>query len=273
MKTKKWITYTIYGILITLLFLYLRFPSDSVANYIKSTIAAGNPDVVLSFDSATPSLPPGISLSNIEISFRNKPDLIFRTDTLKIRPALTRLLSGKLSLFLNTDSYGGKIRTDVDFANRFSTEGPVNINNGFSNINLGKCSCLQAATGRRISGILSGTLSYTGRLDRITNGAGSAKFSLLDGSMQLLREIFGLGELDFDKMDADITLKNRTLKITSLEMTGKQFSGSFSGNIFLRENIMRSRLSIKGNIKIHAMNRDISTTLNGTIANPVPRFM
>jgi len=273
MKTKKWITYTIYGILITVIFLYVRFPSDNAANYIKSIVVAGNPNVVLSFDSASPSLPPGIKLGNVEIGFRDKPDLVFRTDTLKICPAIASLLSGKLSFLLNANAYGGDMRTDINFANRFSTEGPVRINTGFSGINLGKCSCLKTATGRRIDGILSGSLSYNGRWDKITSGTGSARLDLLEGSVQLLRDIFSLGELDFDKMEADLTLKNRTVKITSLKMTGKQLDGSFSGNIFLNKNIMRSRLAIKGNIKIHAINREISTSLNGTIANPIPRFM
>ncbi|MCD6487543.1 MAG: type II secretion system protein GspN [Syntrophobacterales bacterium] len=273
MKTKRWITYTIYGILITVIFLYVRFPSDNAANYIKSIVVAGNPNVVLSFESASFCLLPGIKLGNVEIGFRDRPNLVFRTDTLKIRPALASLLSGKLSLLLNASIYGGNMQTDVAFANRFSTEGPVRINTGFSGINLGKCSCLKTVTGRRTAGILSGSLSYDGRLDRIAGGTGNARLALVDGSVQLLRDIFSFGELDFDKMEADLTLKNRTLKITSLEMTGKQLNGSFSGNIFLNKNIMRSRLAIKGNVKIHAMNRDISTALNGTIANPILRFM
>ena len=273
MKTKKWITYTIYGILITAVFLYVRFPSDNAANYIKSMVVAGNPNVVLSFDSANLCFPPGIKLDNVEISFRDKPDLILRMDALKMRPAIARLLSGKLSLLLYANAYGGNMRTNINFANRFSTDGPVKVNTGFSGIDLGKCSCLKVATGRRIDGMFSGSLSYNGKWDRITSGTGSARLTLLGGNVQLLRDIFSLGELNFDKMEADITLKNRILKITSLEMTGKQLNGSFSGNIFLNENIMRSRLGIKGNIKIHAMNREISTTLNGTIANPIPRFM
>ncbi len=273
MKTKRWITYTIYGILITLLFLYLRFPSDSASNYIRSTFLDDNPAVILSFDSATPCIPPGLRLSNVEISLANKPDAVFRTGTVTVRPALTKLLNGKVSLLMNTDAYGGEMRIGIHFANRFRVEGPVRINACFNNINLGKCSPFHAAAGRQIGGTLSGTFSYDGRSDRITGGTGSAHFSLVDGSIQLLKDIFSLSEMNFDTMEADLILKNRTLTLKSLEMTGKEFSGSFSGRIFVREEIMRSRLSLKGTIRIHAINRDISTSLNGTIANPVPRFM
>lgn len=273
MKTKKWITYTIYAILITGIFLYVRFPSDTAANYIKSTLMKGNPDIVFSFDSADLCLPPGIKLGNAVIGFRNKPDVSFRTDTLKIRPVVSHLLSGKLSFLLEADTYGGNIRTDIHFANLLSTRGPFSINAVLSDIDLGKCSCLEAATGRRINGILSGSLSYHGKQSGITSGTGNARFSLIDGRVQLLKDIFSLGELDFEMIGAEITLRNRTLKITDMEIAGKQLRGSFGGNIFLNKNIMRSRLAIKGNIKINAMETEIPTTLNGTIANPVPRFM
>jgi len=273
MKTKRWIIYTIYCILVTFLFLYLCFPSDNAAGYIQSTFLGNNPDVVFSFDSATPCVPPGLRLNNVEIGLRSAPDVVFRAGALKIRPVLAKFLTGKVSLIMNTDAYGGKMHTDIHFANRFSTEGPVSIHNGFSAINLGQCPALHAAAGRRIGGILSGTFSYDVRSDRITGGTGSAHFSLLDGSVQLLKDIFSLSQMDFNTMETDLTLKNRTLTITRMEIAGNEFSGSFSGRIFLKEEISRSRLSIKGTIRIHAINRDISTTLNGTIANPVPRFM
>ena len=267
MKTKKWITYTIYGVLITAIFLYVRFPSDNVVDYIKSTVESGNPNVVLLIDSGKLCLPPGIKLSNIEVSFRDRQDLILRANVLKLRPAITSLLSGKLSLLLYADAYEGSMWTDINFANRFSTKGPVRLKAGFNDINLGKCSFIKTATGRRVDGRLEGILSYNG-----SRGTGSARFTLLDGNIQLLKSVFGFDGLAFDKVEAELTLKNRTLKITGLNLTGKQISGSFTGNIFLDSDIMQSRLAIKGDLKIPALDRKVSTTLNGTVSRPIPRF-
>lgn len=272
MKTKKWIAYMIYGILITAIFLYVRFPSNNAVDYIKSTVERGNPNVVLLIDSVKLCLPPGIKLSNIEVSFRDRPDLILRADVLKLRPALTSLLSGKLSLLLYADAYEGSMQTDINFANRFSTKGPVKIKTGFNDINIGKCSFIKTATGRMVDGRLSGSFSYNGKWDGVINGTGSAGFTLLDGNIQLLGDIFGLKELDFDNMEVDMTLKNRTLKITGLDITGKQLSGSFTGNIFLDRDIMQSRLALKGDLKIPALDRKVSTTLNGTVSRPITWF-
>lgn len=268
MKTKKWIAYTIYGVLITAAFLYLRFPSDSAGRYIKSIVADRNPDIVLSFDSVMPCLPPGIRLHNLSVSLKSKPDSTIKADVAKVRPALLDLLSGRLALLLSADAYKGWIKADIGFSNRFSVRGPISINARLDKINIGKCAYIKAISGRQMDGRLGGTLSYNGSL-----GTGSARFTLLDGNIQLWGDIFGLNEVNFDKIEADMTLKNRTLKITGLDVTGKQLSGSFTGNIFLDRNIMQSRLGIKGDLKIPALDRKVSTTLNGTVSKPIPGFM
>jgi len=272
MKTKKWIAYTLYGILITVVLLYLRFPSDSAGKYIISIVEGYNPNVVLLIDSVKPCLLPGIRLDNIKIGLRDKPDLILKMSALKLRPAIINLFSGRLTLLLNADAYEGHIKADIGFTNRFSCKGPVGIKAGFNDISLGKCSSIKAATGREVDGRLGGTMSYNGKWNRIISGTGKANIALLDGNVQLLGDIFGLDEVNFDKMEADVTLKNRTLKINSLKMAGRQLSGSFNGDISLKENIMQSRLAIKGNVEVPALDRNFSTTLTGTVSKPVPRF-
>ena len=273
MKTKKWIIYTIYGAVITAVFLYLRFPSDSAGRYIKSIVADRNPDIVLSFDSVRPCFPPGIRLHSLSVGFKNKPDSTLKADVAKMRPALLNLLSGKLALLLNADAYEGHIKADIRFTNRFSCKGPVRVNVELDKINIGKCAYIKEASNRKIDGRLGGTMSYNGKWDGVINGAGSARFTLLDGNIQLLKSMFGFDGLAFDKAEAELTLKNRTLKITGLDVTGKQLSGRFKGNVFLDRDIMQSRLAIKGDMEIPALNRKVSTTLKGTVSKPVPGFM
>ena len=267
MKTKKWIAYTIYGMLITAAFLYLLFPSDSAGKYIKSIVTGSNQDVVFSFDSVKPCFPPGIRFHSLSVSFKSKPGSTLKADVAKVRPALLDLLSGRLTLLLNADAYEGHIKADIGFSKRFSVRGPISINARLDKINIGKCAYIKATSGRQMDGKFGGTLSYNGSL-----GTGSARFTLLDGNIQLLKSIFGFDGLALDKAEAELTLKNRTLKITGLDITGKQLSGSFTGNIFLDRDIMQSRFAIKGDLKIPALDRKVSTTLNGTVSRPIPGF-
>ena len=267
MKTKKWLAYTIYGMLITAAFLYLLFPSDSAGRYIKSIVTGSNQDIVFSFDSVKPCFPPGISLHDLSVSFKNKPGSTIRADVAKVRPALLDFLSGKRILLLNADAYEGHIKADIGFADRFSGKSHVRVNTTLDKINIGKCAYIKAATGRQIDGRLDGTLLYNG-----SRGTGSVRFTLLNGNIQLLKSIFDFDGLAFDKVEAELTLKNRALKIIRLDITGKQLSGSFTGNIFLDMDIMQSRLAIKGDLKIPALDRKVSTTLNGTVSRPIPGF-
>ncbi len=272
MKTRKWIIYTVYGILITLAFLYLRFPSDSAGRYIRSIVAGSNPNIILSFDSVRPSFPPGIRLRNLSVGFKGNPDSVLGADVVKVRPALSSLFFGKLSLLLYAEAYEGKMRADIHFKNRFSTKGPVSIQNEFHNISLGKCSFIKAAAGRRVDGRLSGSLLYDGEWDKVISGTGSAKLTILDGNIQLLKSTFGFDALVFDKAKTDLKLKNQTLEIIGLDIAGEQIRGAFTGNLFFKRDIIQSRLAIKGDIEIPALDRKFSTTLKGTVAKPIPGF-
>lgn len=268
MKTNKWIACTIYGAVITAAFLYFLFPSDSAGRYIRSIVEGGNQNVALSFDFVRPCFPPGIRLHSLSVSFKSKPGSTLRADVAKVRPALLDLLSGRLALLLSADTYEGHMKADIDFAKRFSIRGPVTVKAKFNDINIGKCAYIEAVFGRQIDGKLEGILSYNG-----SRGTGSASFTLLDGNIQLLKSMFGLDRLAFDKVEAELTLKNHTLKIIRFDITGKQLSGSFTGNIFLDRDIMQSRLAIKGDIEIPALDRKVSTTLKGTVSRPIPGFM
>ena len=269
---KKWVAYTIYGILITVVFLYCCFPSNNVAEYIKSTVAANNPNITLSFDSVKLGFPPGIRLKNLLVSFKDKPGAVLKVDILRARPGLASLLQRRLSLLLDADTCEGNIKGCLNFTNLLPAEGSVNVKAEFDDINIGSCLYLKTLLGRQIIGKLKGSLSYNGNRELI-DGTGSAKITLLNGSAQLLKNVFGFDKLVFDKIETDMVLKNRTLKMNKLNLTGKQLHGSLNGNIFLANDIKLSRLAMKGDVKILALNKKFSIVINGTIANPEMKFM
>ena len=273
MKTKEWIGYILYGILITAVFLYCCFPSDRVRDYIGSVVPANNPGISLSIDSAKPGFPPGVRFTNPVINFKDKPGSTLEADVLTARPAPGSLLLGRLVLLLNADIYEGNMQARVGFADRFSTGDPIKLNVKLDNINIGKCSYLKAVSGRRLDGMLKGSGTYNGKYEGWIDSAGNAEFTLLDGRIQLLKNMFGFDSLVFDRIEANIILKNRILKMNKINLAGKQLSGSFSGKIFLDKNIRQSRLAMKGKVEIPALNQKLSTVLKGTIANPIVRFM
>lgn len=272
MKTWKWIIFTIYGIIITGVFLYCCFPSENIRNYIESVVPANNQYITLSLDSAKPSFPPGITLGNLVISFRDKPGSNLKADILTARPALGSLVLGHLSLLLKANAYEGNMRANVSFANRFSARGPIKANVRLDNINIGNCSYLTAILGRQLDGKIKGLLTYEGKYEEISGGTGKAELIILNGSIRLARNAFGFDKLIYDRIETDMVLRKRILKMNKINLLGKQLRGTFNGNIFLDNDIEQSRLAIRGNVYIPALKRKFSAVLSGTIANPTMRF-
>jgi len=270
---KKWISYTLYSIFITIVFLYYLFPSELVRNYIVSTVTNNNPGVNLSTGDVKICFPPAIRCENLSISFNDKTDSALKADVVKVRPAITNLLAGRFFLLLNANVYEGKVEASISFENRMSMEGPMEVIVGLNNINIGKCSYFRNVSNRQIDGRLKGFLRFNGKCEKIINSTGNAEFILVDSSIKLLKNMFGLDILNFDRIEISMRLKNRILKMNEINFAGKQVSGTLRGNIFLHRNIRQSRLALKGNIEIPALNRQFSTFLTGTLANPIPRFM
>ena len=263
---KKRLTgYITYGILITIVFLYCRLPDTLIEQGIRSAIAKSNPDVAVSLDSATLSFPLTIEIKDLKIGTRGQPGTVV-IDHLKIDLAFGRLLQGIVSCALEADAYGGSIIGDTGFTDRFSIEGPIFLNARLSDVNIGKCSYLKTALDQDLDGRLTGTVAYRGITEDAINGSGDADLTLIEGSMGLRRSLLGLSTLDFDTLIVRTVLRDRTLKINKAEIGGKQMSGSFSGLVFLNDNILNSRIAVKGRVRMIPLEKDFSVTLSGTLA-------
>ncbi len=268
MKSKKWFGYTIYGILVTVLFLYVLFPSHRMAGYIESIVSKRSPKVNLSIGSADIAFPLGLSCERVVFGVKGEPRSEIKADIIKGKLSLLRLLKGDLSLLLAAEVYGGTINARLDSPDRFSS-GTISADMVFEGINLGECKSLEDIAGREIKGRLGGTLLYEGSWHDIINGRGNTSFSLSEGTIGLQKDMFGFEALVFEKAEGKMILKNRIIALESLEVEGKEMTSSLSGRIFLNRNFARSRLSLKGNVDIEALGKNLSLNVRGTISKPL----
>ncbi|MEA3470808.1 MAG: type II secretion system protein GspN [Thermodesulfobacteriota bacterium] len=268
MKSKKWLGYTIYGILVTFLFLYVLFPSHRMADYIESVVSERNPGVDLSIESADIAFPLGLSCEKVVLGFKGEPGSKIEADLIKGRFSLISLLKGDFSLLLKAEAYGGNVDTRLDSPDRFSS-GNITADMTIEGIDLGKCAYLKDVTGRDLGGLLGGALLYEGSWPDIINGEGNASFSLTNGTIGLQKDMFGFETLVFEKAEGKMILKNRIVALDSLKVGGKEMTSSLSGRIFINRNFAQSRLSLKGNIDIEALGKNLSLNVRGTISKPL----
>ena len=272
---KQILGYTLYGILIFIALLYLRFPNDVVVNYVVSTLSERNPNVMLSIDSIKPSFPPGLTAKNLTFGFKDEADSTIQADMLTVRPGLLSLLRGKSTLILDAITYGGTIEGNLAIANLRSGEGPVNTEISFDSLNIDKCSYLTDKLGRQITGKLQGSLTYTIGNEGFAGSTGNLNFTILNGTYQLLESLFGFDKLDFSKVEGQMTLKSGVLKIDKLKLTGEKVRCSLKGNIVLNSNAIKSsHMDITCNVEIPGQNnKKVSILVGGTLGKPTTKIM
>jgi len=269
---KKKLLYITYGIVITIVFLYLLFPSEAVKHYIVTEVASRNPNVVVVIDDIRLGIPAVLEFDDVELRFKDKPGAVLEAKTVTAWPQLASLLRGKPVVRISTAAYGGNIDATVFSPDRFAIGTSVTVDAEVNQINIGECSYLKKVLGRNFAGILKGTLTFEGRYDDAITGAGTANFIAQNGNVELLKSIVGISTLTFDEITAAMTLKNRTLKIDGVDFTGNEARGSLNGSVLLQRDIIRSRLSLRGTVEIPAVNKTFSAFVSGTLGNPIPRL-
>jgi type II secretion system protein N len=266
--------YILAGVAILALLLYLRFPGETVTDFVKAVAAVRYPEMLLSIDTVQPAIPPGVELVNVTTGFRGRPEATLHADRLAIRPGWLSLLRGRLSFLPMAEGYGGEVRGQVDFADIFSLRGPLSAEANFREIRIEKCAWLRDALARQITGTLKGSASFSGVAEALKNGTGNLDFTLTNGTCQLLESLFGFDRLDFNKVDAKISFRNGALKITGLTLNGEKLRISLKGNILLADVIRDSQIDLNGTIEIPVQNnKRVTLAISGTLGNPKTRFM
>ncbi|MCK9274978.1 MAG: type II secretion system protein GspN [Syntrophales bacterium] len=267
MRIRGWIGYTLYGIAITVFFLFFLFPSGLFKSYLESAamkyINAG-----VTIDSSSLIFPSTVSLKNCKIHFNGRTHAPVIIDAMKVVPSIKNLLKGKAAVRIEGSAYGGSIKARMIMRNRFSLSGPVTFTGDFQNIDIGKCDWIQKAFGRRLEGNFKGTGDFEGVTGGLLDGSGRFEGTLFNGNIELIENILGFDTVAFDRIEAKGDLQTRTLKVNSLTMIGNDMNAELNGNIYLDGSAERTRIALKGFIHVPALNRKIPLSVGGTMAGP-----
>jgi type II secretion system protein N len=249
LKRKEWLKYVIFALVLTLVLLYYRFPSDAARDYFRAKGLRANPSLALSVDRIVPAIPIGLKFVKTKVAIEDMPDrVILRADRLLIRPKLFSLLLGKSKFSFKCLAYQGDVRGSVGFKEDQKIAF-VDTEMAFRNIRVGDYPLLANLLGRPLKGTLDGTISYSGQYNPMLDGSGEAKLRLSEGSLKLLQPFLTLQSIDFDEMDMEVVLKQQEINVTRLELKGKQLQGALSGTITMKEQLEQSSLDLKGTIE------------------------
>ncbi|MFC1534081.1 type II secretion system protein GspN [Thermodesulfobacteriota bacterium] len=246
---KKWIGYTLYGILLTFGLLYYRFPADAFKEYLQTTIHRIDPRLSLSIKRLSLSLPPGLKLTDAELSYEESPGKVFlKTEILSFGPKIRSYFKKDLEYCFESIAYDGNLTGCINFTKK-DFGGPFSASIVLKDIGIDDNSPLPVIIGDSLEGLLSGTITYSGEGKSLTDGTGDAVLTLSEGLIKLSRPFLGLKAIDFKEVLLKMALNKKRLNLSHGELKGKDMLVTASGTIYINKEFLKSRLNLKGTIQ------------------------
>ena len=248
-KSRKWIWYTLYGVLLTIILLYYRFPDDAFEDYVQGRLRSVSSDLLFSFDGVSLSFPPGVNLNAARISTAQRPEkVIALAESLSIRPKVWSLLKGDPEYRIESRAYGGDIAGSIRIIKK-GTGTTFSASIELNSIHLDDRYPLPDIVSSNLKGILSGLITYSGIDRSLIKGTGEASLSLLNGSLVLTPPILRLKNIDFREIQLKMALNNQRLSLSSGDLKGKDVLAEASGSISLNKELMESRINLRGTLE------------------------
>jgi len=243
-NTRKWLPYILYSTGAALFFIYYLFPSDTIKNIITSNFNTANPGVNITIDHITPSFPPGLTLHLVNLYYLDDP--LFKAEQIKIAPKILSLFRSRVIFFFKGSAFKGSLKGRGEFSKNRPYQNFM-VQGKLSGVQMGEVSAVKRYFGRSITGMLGG--DFTCRSGGESGGSLGTKLVISDGEVELLTPVFNMERIPFRKIDADLTMIDRRLKIKRCDMEGVAMNGSMSGAVTLKEPPGDSYLKLSGVIK------------------------
>jgi len=269
---KKAIWFTLYGIFITMIFLYLLFPSDIARSRLEE--AANSSNLILKMDSLRPALPLGFKMKNINIS-SSPANVYFQGELLDLQFNPFSVFQKNKYTGISGKAYGGSFSGRFGLASFSKIYPPEEGRLKFKNIDLARYAFIKTVMGREVTGKASG--SWTHAFNNSGSGrnlSGTIALSLIKGTYSLAEPFLGLNRIDFDSGEIRAQIKNGVMRLEKLQISGPKVDCSLSGEITLADDFKNSQLHLNGEMAISDNKKvKLKTTIGGTLINPVFRYI
>ncbi len=268
---KKGLWFTIYGIFITLAFLYLLFPGELVKSRLEDSI--NSTDFMVKSASLHPALPLGIKLKNVTIRSQVSDLTLFQGKLLDLQFNLLSLFRKNTYIGFSGLAYEGSFDGRAGFVSFAKAYPPAELILDFENIDIGKYPLFKGDPGKSFTGRTRGTLTY----DTDETGkymSGTLALFLKKGFYPLTEPFLGVTKIDFDRGEIQAQLKNGIFKLEKIETYGPQINCFLKGEITPAADFRNSQLNLNGTIEILGKDKvKMKVTIGGTLASPVVRYI
>jgi len=242
---KKWVFYIVFAAAAAAAFLYLLFPSQQVRRYIIRQVGQQSPGISVELARVSPCLPPGLRLEDLRL-FR-KGRLVFQSPRMRVIPRYLSLFSASRRFHLAGSASGGRFEGEVAIEKASRPICAADIS--FQGIKMEKIAALAEHRPHQLYGAAEGSVSYSTKGDGF--GKGRADIRVKQSRIDLDTPMFGFKGVSAGTVTAELKIDGRRALVKQIQLEGSQVSGSASGTISLKRPLKRSRLDLKGTIRLH----------------------
>ncbi len=241
--TNKIFLYGLYAIVALVASLYFRFPSELIKEIVLAQVHKARPEVQLDTDVISPTIPPGIKLEPLLVSYAKMP--ILRMDDLRITPDLFSLIgSNRHYAFkgnLGTGELNGKVDTDTA-----SNAGQTQISLSLTRTPLAFLEIFNQIQSVRPDGEMDAKINFDSN-----KGGGTAEVNLEIMLVHIALDppVMGLEALEFDRINAQLTVSPRAMQIRNCDASGDQLEGKLTGSVVFRNPMEESKITLSLTLK------------------------
>lgn len=243
-ETVYWTSCILYGVILTGLLLYIRFPTEKFRRYCERIIENRVPETSCNIAEIQYKFPSKINFNGVQVRSKKKPeDLLFEDPLFSVQP----VWKNPVNLFtLQSTAFGGshKARVQVNW-NKKSLELSDVVMKG---IKLEDVYPFQQKLDRKVGGIfgLTGAAMVKTDVLQILEAEGIA--TVQGGEFELKKPILELSNLKLVTSSVRLKLEKDAILFTKGKAENEHLKASFDGNISFAEPWLFSSISINGGI-------------------------
>lgn len=240
--------YLVYGLVLTAVLVYVRFPADKFRQYCESSIERALPETSCSIDRIGYSFPATVRFAGITIGRTidgNRSEWVI--DHLAVSPATGKFMR---EFEVTGTLYSGvwSTRMEVDPTARQVTLKEIRLDG----LDAAALTASLHGIDRKIDGKIGFAGSYRAPVDDPGGGTGQGRMVISDGSFALLQPVLSLTSIDFQQLTFETKFADRRLDILNGKVQGNDITVEFSGGLALGESFVESNLQLSGQIALQA---------------------
>ena len=240
--------FVVYGLALTAVLLYVRFPAEKFRLYCESYLERVVPDTTCSIGRIHYRFPATVTFEGVSLAWTvEESRAVVLIDRFAVSPG-----GGKFFREFNITGtlYSGvwSARVKIDRASREFLLEDIQLDGLDAALLFESLKNLE----RKVAGLVHFAGSYQASFDKPYGGTGQGKVAAENGSFALLQPVLSLAAIDFQQLAVDVRYDEKRIGFQDGKVQGEDLTADFSGELAMGKSLGRSDLQLNGQLALQA---------------------